>query len=127
MLEHSPLVLTVVSVRLAMIWPASIRHTRPAQAFSKPSERHAQLNEAIQTASEDTVIEFQGQKKIKAQWRSDFQAKHKPLDISKLKELAAERKTKFEADAKALQAEQDSRIAEQNAQVAKEFDELRSR
>jgi hypothetical protein len=114
-------------ISLFAISLASTSSLHAGQVIEVEKLSKAQLNEAIQTASEDTVIEFQGQKKTKAQWRSDFQAKHKPLDISKLKELAAERKTKFEADAKALQDEQDSRTAEQNAQVAKEFDELRSR
>jgi len=86
-----------------------------------------QLQAALKTASDDTIIESKGEKKTKAQWRLEAQAKFKPLDISKLKELADERKAKFEAAAKALQDEQDSRTAEQNAQVTKEFDELKSR
>jgi hypothetical protein len=86
----------------------------------------AQLEQAVQAASDDTVIEYQGQSKTKAQWRSDFQAKNKPLDAAKLKEFADERKAKFETAAKALQDEQDRAIAEQNAQIEKDFDALGS-
>jgi hypothetical protein len=86
----------------------------------------AQLAEALKAASEDTVVEFQGESKTKAQWRSDFLAKHNPPDVAKLKALAEARKAEFEARAKALQDEQDRNIADQNGQAKKEFDELTS-
>ncbi|MGA3342022.1 MAG: hypothetical protein ABSD11_15695 [Methylocella sp.] len=84
-----------------------------------------QLQEALKTASDDTVIQYQGQIKTKAQWRSEFQAKYKPLDAAKLQELADARKAKFEAAKKALQDEQDRNIQAQNAQTRAEFDKLR--
>lgn len=43
------------------------------------------------------------------------------------KQAADERKAKFEAAAKALQDEQDKSIAEENARVMKEYEELISR
>lgn len=85
-----------------------------------------QFRQALQTASDDAIIEYQGQNKTKAEWRSYFQAKFKP-DIAKQKQLADERKAKFEAAAKAQQDEQEKRVAEENAQIKKQFEEFNSR
>jgi hypothetical protein len=87
----------------------------------------AQLLKAIQAASDDTVIEIEGVSKTKAQWRSDFQAQHKPPDAAKLKEMATQLQAKLEAAAKALQDKQDRDIAEANAKITKEFEALTSR
>jgi hypothetical protein len=86
----------------------------------------AQLDDALKLASDDTVIEYQGQNKTLAQWRSYFQEKYK-VDVAKQKALAEELKAKFEAAAKALQDAQDRDVAEANARITKEFDEFRSR
>lgn len=85
-----------------------------------------QVLQALQAASDDTVIEIRGQSKTKAEWRSEFQAKYNPPDAAKLQALAAERKTKFDAAAKAFQDQQDQKLAKQNAEVMKEFEELTS-
>jgi hypothetical protein len=74
----------------------------------------------------DTVIETKGVSKTLAQWRSDYQAAHKPPDSSVLKQIAAERQAKFDAEAKALQEQQDSDVAALKAKVDKEFEELTS-
>jgi hypothetical protein len=49
-------------------------------------------------ASDDTVIEYKGESKTKAEWRSDFQAQFKPIDAAKLKQMAEEHKAKLEAE-----------------------------
>jgi hypothetical protein len=86
----------------------------------------AQRSEVLKTASDNTVIEYKGQTKSLAEWRSYFQPKFKSLDSAGLKEAADERKAKFEAAAKALQDEQDKQVAEENARTEAEFDALRS-
>ena len=87
----------------------------------------AQLQEALKTAPDDAVIEYQGQSKTKAEWRSEWQAAHKPPDPAKIKAMADERRAKFEAVAKALQDKQDSAIAKENAAVDAEFEALKAR
>jgi len=86
----------------------------------------AQLTSAIKNASDDTIIERDGVKATKAQWRSQLQARHKPLDMAKLKEFQDERRTQFEAAKKALQDEQDGLAAANNAEVKAEVDKLKS-
>jgi hypothetical protein len=93
-----------------------------ADAVQLDKLTQVQVGEALKTASDDTVIEYKGVSKTLAQWRSDFQVTHKPPDVAQLKQLAAERKTKFDADTKALQDQQDSDVAAQNAEVDKEFE-----
>jgi hypothetical protein len=85
----------------------------------------ADLPKALQAASDDTVIEFQGQSKTKAQWRSEIQATQKRA-LEKQSEAAAAAKASFDAAAKALQDEQDAAIAKQNAETEKEFEDLSS-
>jgi hypothetical protein len=55
-----------------------------------------------------------------------LQAQFKPIDAAKLKQMAEEHKAKLEAEAKALRDEQDKRVAEENAQITKEFEEFNS-
>jgi hypothetical protein len=86
----------------------------------------AQLDEALKSASDDAVFEYQGQDKTLAQWRAYFQEKYK-LGVAKQKALAEGEKAKFEAAAKALQDEQDKSIAEENARITKQFNEFTSR
>ncbi len=85
-----------------------------------------QVQQVLQAAPDDTVIEIQGQSKTKAEWRNEFQTKYNPPDAAKLQALAAERTAKFEVAAKAFQDQQDQALAKQNAEVMKEFDELAS-
>jgi hypothetical protein len=85
-----------------------------------------QVAQAIAAAPDDTVIEFQGQSKTKAQWRSDFEVEIKQLDAAKLQQILDQAKAKFAADAKALQDQQDAAIAARNAQTEKEFEALSS-
>jgi hypothetical protein len=87
----------------------------------------AQLQQALKSAPDTTVIEYQGQNKIKAQLRSAWQAAFKSVDPTKVKQLAAERQAEFQAAAKALQDQQDQAVAKQNAEVTKEFQDLTSR
>jgi len=83
----------------------------------------ADLLKALQTASDDTVIEFQGQSKTKVQWRSEFQATQKSA-LEKQKEAAAAYKANFDAANKAFHDQQDAAIAKQNAETEKEFEAL---
>ncbi len=86
----------------------------------------AQLQAAIRAASDDTVIEYQGQSKTKAQWRAAWQAANKPYDPAKQQQLAADRQVQFQTAAKALQDVQDQAVAKQNAEVDKDFNDLKS-
>lgn len=85
-----------------------------------------QVAQAIQAASDDTVIEINGQSKTKAQWRSDLEANISQLNAAKLQQIGDQAEAKFTADAKALQDQQDAAIAKQNAQTEKEFQALSS-
>jgi hypothetical protein len=100
---------------------------RGAEIIEADKLDKAQLLQAIQAASDDTVMEFQGVRKTKAQWRSDFQAQHKPPDAAQLRQMADQLQAKFDAAAKALQEKQDRDIAEQNAKITKEFNSLTAR
>jgi hypothetical protein len=84
------------------------------------------FRQRLRAASDDTVIEYKGESKTKAEWRSHFQAQFKPIETAKLKQMAEEHKAKLEADDKALRDEQDKRVAEENAQITKEFEEFNS-
>jgi hypothetical protein len=84
-----------------------------------------QAAKAIAAASDDTVIEINGQSKTKAQWRSDFEVGISQLN-AKLKLTDDQAKAKSAADAKALQDQQDAAIAKRNAQTEKEFEALSS-
>jgi hypothetical protein len=97
-----------------------------AEAIQAEKLTQPQLAAALKGAPDETVIEYKGVSKPLAQWRSEFQATVKLPDPSLLKQLAAERQAKFDAAAKALQDQQDSDVATQNAQIDKEFDELNS-
>jgi hypothetical protein len=88
-----------------------------------PPDKVAQT---VQAAPDDAVIEINGQDKTKAQWRSYFRSKVKPLDPAALKAVDDKAKAKFAADAKALQDDQDAAIAQQNAQTEKQFEALSS-
>jgi hypothetical protein len=77
-------------------------------------------------AADDAVIEYKGERKTKAEWRSYFEAQFKPIDAAKLKQMAEEHKAKLEAATKALRDDQDKRVAEENAQITSEFEEFNS-
>jgi hypothetical protein len=83
----------------------------------------AELQKALQAASDDAVIEIKGQSKTLAEWRSEWQAAAK-LAVEKQKEAAAAAKARFAAAAKALADQQDAAIAKQNAATEKEFEAL---
>ena len=82
------------------------------------------MQKRLQAAPDDAVIEFHGKNLTKAEWRAEFQANYAAAG-AKLKTLAEEHRAKFDAAAKALHDEQDADLATQNAQVAKEFEELK--
>jgi hypothetical protein len=104
---------------LAVASMALAAQTIVADKLSQP-----QLMAAVKNASDDTVIEFQGVKKTKAQWRAEEVARSKPTDPAKVKELERKRNAQLEARNMQLDKEQDSRIeAENNAATAK-FKEL---
>ena len=73
----------VCAISLAATGSLHAGATIEVEKFSK-----ADLLTALQTASDDTVIEFQGQSKTKAPWRSEFQAAQKRA-LEKQKEAAA--------------------------------------
>lgn len=100
---------------------------RAADAIQVEKLTPAQLRDALNGAPDDTPVEYNGVTKTLGEWRTEFQAKFKPPDPAVLKQLAADRKAKFDAAAKALQDQQDSDIAAQNAQIDKEYQELTSR
>src|SRR5215469_9426231 len=85
----------------------------------------ADLLNALQAASDDTVIQFHGQSKTKAQWRGEFQVTQQRA-LEKQKQAAAAAQASFDAASKALQDQQDAAIAKQNAKTEKEFEALSS-
>lgn len=87
----------------------------------------AQLQEALQAAPDDAVIEYRGEIKTKAKWRTEWQAAYNPPDPAKVKAMADERRAKFEAVAKALEDQQESANAKANAAVDAEFEALKAR
>jgi hypothetical protein len=99
---------------------------RAADAIQVEKLTQAQLGETLKGAPDDTPVEYLGITKTLAEWRTEFAAKIKPPDPALLKQLAADQKAKFDAAAKALQDQQDSDIAAQNAQIDKEYGELTS-
>jgi hypothetical protein len=118
-------VLCAVTLSVVTLRATTALHAQQVIELEKLSK--TELNGIMIAAPDDAIFELKGVRKTKAQWRSDFQAKRQQLDAAKLKAIADEQKVKFEDATKALQVEQENRIAEQNAQVAKEFDELKSR
>jgi hypothetical protein len=88
---------------------------------------NAQLQEALKAAPDDTIIDYQGIQKTKAQLRSELQAQHKPFDPEKTKEAADQSQAKFQAAAKALNDQQDAAVAAENAAVDAEFEKLKAR
>jgi hypothetical protein len=95
-----------------------------AQTIVVDKMSQPQLMAAVKNASDDTVIEFHGVKKTKAQWRAEEVARSKPTDPAKVKELERKRDAQLEARNIQLDKEQDSRLeAENNAAMAK-FKEL---
>lgn len=113
----------IIAGAMSLAVTASLHATETIQV-EKLSK--AELQKALQAASDDTVIEIQGQSKTKAQWRSEWQAAAN-LAFAKRKEAVAAAKAKFDAAAKALTDEQDKAIAEENARVDAEFEHLKSR
>jgi|HubBroStandDraft_5_1064220.scaffolds.fasta_scaffold165204_2 hypothetical protein len=105
----------------------AIGTVQAADAIAVEKLTRAQLQEALKSASDDTVIENNGQTKTKAQWQNGFQAKYDMFDPAKLKELGADRKATYEAAAKAFKDQQDQDIASRNAEAVKEYEELKAR
>jgi hypothetical protein len=110
----------VCAMSLAATGSLHAADTIEVEKLSKP-----ELLTALQAASDDTVIEFHGQSKTKAQWRSEFQAAQKRA-LDKQKEAAVAAQASFDAARKALQDQQDGAIATQNAETEKEFEALSS-
>jgi hypothetical protein len=98
-----------------------------AETIQVEKQTNVQLQEALKAAPDDAVVEFRGQSKTKAEWRSEWQAAHKPPDPAKIKAMAEERRAKFEAVAKALEDKQETAIAKENAAVDAEFEALKAR
>ena len=113
----------IVVCAMSLVATASL-HAGQTIEVEKLSKAESQ--KALQAASDDTVIEINGQSKTKAQWRSEWQAAAK-LALEKHKEATAAAKARFDAAAKALKDEQDKAIAEENARVNAEFEQLKSR
>jgi hypothetical protein len=111
------LVLSMAALGVASM--ALAAQTIVADKLSQP-----QLTAAVKNASDDTVIEFQGVKKTKAQWRAEEMARSKPTDPAKVKELERARNAQLEARNIQLDKEQDSRIEAENAAATAKFKEL---
>ena len=109
-------VLCAVTLSVVTLRATTALHAQQVIELEKLSK--TELNGIMIAAPDDAIFELKGVRKTKAQWRSDFQAKRQQLDAAKLKAIADEQKVKFEDATKALQVEQENRIAEQNAQVA---------
>lgn len=114
------LALSMASLGVASM--ALAAQTIVADKLSQP-----QIMAAVKNASDDTVIEFQGVKKTKAQWRTEEMARSKPTDQAKVKELERERNAQLEARNIQLDKEQDSRIQTENAAATAKFKELARR
>jgi hypothetical protein len=98
-----------------------------AETIQAEKLTNAQLQAALKAAPDNTIIEYQGQQKTKAELRSELQAQHKPFDTAKAKEAAEQDRSKFQAAAKALQDQQDAAVAAENAAVDAEFEKLKAR
>lgn len=98
-----------------------------AQTIVADKLSQPQIMAAVKSASDDTVIEFQGVKKTKAQWRAEEMARSKPTDPAKVKELERERNAQLEARNAQLDKEQDSRIEAENTAATAKFKELARR
>jgi hypothetical protein len=98
-----------------------------AQTIVADKLSQPQIMAAVKNASDDTVIEFQGVKKTKAQWRAEELARSKPTDPAKVKELERERNAQLEARNIQLDKEQDSRIEAENTAATAKFKELARR
>ena len=107
---------------LAAIGPLHAGETIAVEKLS-----HPELQQAIEAAPDDAVIEFQGQKKTKAQLRSDWLAAHKPPNPADVKARIAVLRAKAAAEAKTADNGQARRIADENAKVDAEFEALKAR
>jgi hypothetical protein len=110
------------ALALATVGPLHAGQTIEADKMSK-----AEMRQAIEAAPDDAVIEFQGQKKTKAELRSDWLAAHKPPDATEVKAWFAAMRAKKAAQAKAAEEEETRRIAAENAKVDAEFEALKAR
>jgi hypothetical protein len=111
-----------IALVLTASGPLHANETIAVESLSKPA-----LRQVIEAAPDDAVIEFQGQKKTKAQLRSDWLAAHKPPSPSDVKARFAAPRAKEAAEARAAQEEAARRIADENANVDTEFGALKAR
>jgi hypothetical protein len=114
-----------LALSLAALGVASM--SLSAQTIVADKLSQPQLMAAVKNASDDTVIEFQGVKKTKAQWQAEEKARSKPTDPAKVKELERERNAQLEARNIQLDKEQDSRIEAENTAATAKFKELARR
>jgi hypothetical protein len=114
--------LLVFALSWSVLSPLQAGETIQVEKLTK-----AELQAALKAAPDDAVIEYRGQSKTKAELRSELQAARKPPDLAKAKELADKRRANFEAAAKAVNDEQERRIAKENAAVDAEFEALKAR
>lgn len=112
-----------IAVLLAALGFAASSGLRAADVIAVEKLSKDQLRQALQAASPDTVVEYQGQSKTLAEWRTYYQEQLKSL-AAQVKAHAAERKAKMDAAAKALADQQEAAIAKQNAETEKEFETL---
>jgi hypothetical protein len=111
-----------LALALTMVGPLHADETIAVESLSKP-----EAWQAIQAAPDDAVIEFQGQSKSKAQWRSDWLATHKPLNVADVRGRIAAMRAKAADEARAADDAEARRIADENAKVDAEFEALKSR
>ena len=110
---------------LCAIGLAAATTLHAAQTIEAEKMTRAELRQALKTAPDDTVIEFLGVKKTKAQWRSEESAGSKPMNAAQLKERERERNSRIESRQKELDYQQDAHIEAENAETMVKFDQLR--
>jgi hypothetical protein len=114
-----------IGILLCILSLATATALRAAEVIEVEKFTKEQFAQALKAASDDTPIEYRGQTKTKAGWRSFFQAKADAF-AARVRQQQGEHKVRVEAAAKALKDKQDQEIAVENAEVAKEFEQLKA-
>ncbi len=91
-----------------------------AEKLTKP-----QLRAVLKKAPDDAIIEFRGERKTKAQWRSEQVTKFRPMDAARLKALESEREAMVVRRQNQLDGEEVALVEAENARAMAKFSELR--
>jgi hypothetical protein len=84
-----------------------------------------QLRGALKRAPDSAIIEFRGERKTKAQWRADEEARFRVRNPAQIQAMESERASKVFARQQQLDAEQDSSVEAENQAARARFLELR--